>query len=41
LFHFIEGLKKNPNQDKDQMLFGAEHSGALANLAFISAHLLG
>ena len=41
LFHFLEGLKKNPNQDKDQMLFGAEHSGALANLAFISAHLLG
>ena len=41
LFHFIEGLKKNPNQDQDQMLFGAEHSGALANLAFISAHLLG
>jgi hypothetical protein len=41
LFHFIEGFEENPNQDQDQMLFGAEHSGALANLAFISAHLLG
>ena len=40
LFHFIEGFEENPNQDQDQMLFGAEHSGALANLAFISAHLL-
>ena len=41
LFHFIEGFEENPNQDQDQMLFGAEHSGALANLAVLSAHLLG
>ena len=41
LFHFIEGFEENPNQDQDQMLFGAKHSGALANLAVLSAHLLG
>lgn len=40
LFHFIEGFEENPNQDQNQMLFRAEHSGALANLALLSAHLL-